>query len=480
MTDLSGGSFKIPAGITVFSVSQFLSVTDNALRSMGNAYVEGEISELNTNYRNLYFKIKDDSATCDCLLFSNVLSELSFTPKIGMKVTIVGSSSVYQRNGQFKLIVKNMCQSGQGLIMERLRQLKERLEKEGIFRIHKRSLPKFIDTVGVITSLEGRVVHDIAKTMARRCRGVAIVEYNAKVQGQDAPASLIAALEQANSEKRCDVIIIGRGGGSFEDLLPFSDEALTRAVALSEIPVISAVGHEPDVALTDFAADVRAATPTAAAELVTPITEEELNYQLSTMTNRCSDAIDLLSDTLMMKYENLISRLKLSGPVHTVELKRGHIFELCERMHDAVQNRIGVLNNRCAVLQHNLYDNSPEKLVHNAELELLGLLKNFNDATDGFITDNVKKLSDVSLRLLKTDVQERVQRLQTRFESLNASLIALNPLNILNRGYSVTFDDKGQVIELDSIEKGNSITTMVKNGRIISTVTDVVKEKTVN
>ena len=477
MNELTEGSFKIPTGVIVFSVSDFLSVTDNALKSMGNAYVEGEISELNPNYRNLYFKIKDESSSCDCLLFANVLSSLSFQPQIGMKVTIVGSSSVYPKNGQFKLIVKNMYQSGRGLIMERLRQLKERLEHEGIFALHKRPLPRFIDTVGVITSLDGRVVHDIARTMARRCRGVAIIEYNAKVQGQDAPTSLIAALAQANAEKKCDVLIIGRGGGSFEDLLPFSDEALTRAVALSEIPVISAVGHEPDVALTDFAADVRAATPTAAAELVTSVTEADLNYQLAVMAKRCDEAMDLLLDTLTMRFETLVTRFKAAGPEHTIELRRSHILELCERMYDAVNGRLIAISDRQTVLKQKLYDNSPQNRLHVTELELLNLVKKFNDVTDGIVSHRSEYLSNLVMRLLKCDVSERILKLRTRFESLNASLIALNPLHILSRGYSITFDNKGQVITPDSVSKGQCITTLVKDGKIISTVTEVIHEK---
>ena len=175
--------------------------------------------------------------------------------------------------------------------MERLLRLKEKLRLEGVFDYHKREIPEFIDTVGIITSIQGDVVHDMAVTMKRRNPGVNIIVYDAKVQGEDAPSSLVAALKKANEEALCDVIIIGRGGGSFEDLLPFSDETLTREVARSNILVISAVGHEPDYSFTDYAADFRAATPTAAAEHVTRITKDMLINAVINDFDRMNNAI---------------------------------------------------------------------------------------------------------------------------------------------------------------------------------------------
>ncbi len=181
------------------TVSDFIKITDNALKNFGNAIVVGEISEL-SNYRHLYFKIKDEFSSVDCVMWYSAVQALSFKPEIGMKVEIIGNSSVYQKTGQFKLMASSMRQVGLGYIMEQLRILQEKLQKEGIFDLLHRPIPKFVNTVGVITSTEGRVVHDIQMTMQRRNDAVNIIVYPASVQGQGASRSLIEALHQANNE----------------------------------------------------------------------------------------------------------------------------------------------------------------------------------------------------------------------------------------------------------------------------------------
>ena len=227
---------------SAMSVSRFVSVTNNALQNFGQAVVIGEISEIKT-YSHLYFKLKDETAAVDCLMFASALNRLSFIPKIGMKVIVVGKSSIYLKTGQFKLIAEKMIVAGAGKIMEEL--------LEGVFEAIKRPIPKWINKVGIITSKEGHVLHDMLTVLNKRNPGIEVVVYPCQVQGTEAPATIVNALNTAFRDNFCDVLIVGRGGGSFEDLLPFSDESVVRTIINSPMPIISAVGHEPDVALSD-------------------------------------------------------------------------------------------------------------------------------------------------------------------------------------------------------------------------------------
>ena len=240
--------------------------------------VEGELS----NYRpsstgHLYFTLKDAGASIQAIMFRNRIRSLKFEPKDGMLIRARGSLSVYAQRGTYSVVVEEMEKAGEGDILAMLEERKRRLAAEGLFdEERKRPIPRFPETVGVVSSPTGAAVHDILNVLKRRARGIRIVILPAPVQGEGAAELIARRIEQANQWKLADVLIVGRGGGSLEDLLPFSEEAVVRAVAGSKIPVVSAVGHEIDWALSDFAADLRAPTPSAAAELVSESREETL------------------------------------------------------------------------------------------------------------------------------------------------------------------------------------------------------------
>lgn len=455
------------------SVSAFLNITDNCLRNLGNAVVVGEISYIKA-YTHLYFTLKDESSSVDCLMFASRLSSLDFKPEIGMQVVITGQSSLYKKNGQFKLIAYSMKPAGQGMIMEKLRLLKEKLQKEGVFDLIKRPLPPFPNRVGVITSVDGRVIHDIAMTLQRRCSGIELRVYNAKVQGDGAAKSLISALTQANAEAGtaygCDILIIGRGGGSFEDLLPFSDETFTRAVAHSKIPIISAVGHEPDVALTDFAADVRAATPTAAAELVSPHVKDELKAFCDNMLLRMSDALGRIIDPLTMRAEHLIHRLQSGCPQHELQRRYDLLQSLLLRSGSALNALEGGKKSRLFDLQRRLAANDPMQKVLKEHTCLYDLVHRLDLAVEKNSSDVKAKFELLCSRLNNCGVEDRVQQMETRLEKSSASLCALNPLAVLTRGYSITFNERGHVALVNEISQGDKITTMTCDGVIESVV----------
>ncbi len=495
---LSKSSISQDISPNAMTVSDFIKITDNALKNFGNAIVVGEISEL-SNYRHLYFKIKDEFSSVDCVMWYSAVQALSFKPEIGMKVKIIGNSSVYQKTGQFKLMASSMSQVGLGYIMEQLRILQEKLQKEGIFDLLHRPIPKFVNTVGVITSTEGRVVHDIQMTMQRRNDAVNIIVYPASVQGQGASRTLIEALHQANNEKRCDVLIIGRGGGSFEDLLPFSDEALVREVAKSAIPIISAVGHEPDIALTDYAADLRAPTPTAAAELVTSVTKSDLYSLFEEYNRRLDNAVDSSFDLYQMRLESVEKRLRASSPEAIIDNQRNLLIYAISELEHATDALLIKKAQQIENLKHRLSMFEPAAIVSYKLSALLTTVSRLDrsideyvlnaqnrlsfDATllnyDKLITDHQsrlkKKLSELVLRQNNCDVEAKLANAEKDFANDLSKLELLNPLFILSKGYSVTKDSFDRIAKVKNLNQGDTITTLLDGGTVVSTVDAVLK-----
>lgn len=495
---LSKSSISQDISPNAMTVSDFLKITDNALKNFGNAIVVGEISEL-SNYRHLYFKIKDEFSSVDCVMWYSAVQALYFKPEIGMKVEIIGNSSVYQKTGQFKLMASSMRQVGLGYIMEQLRILQEKLQKEGIFDLLHRPIPKFVNTVGVITSTEGRVVHDIQMTMQRRNDAVNIIVYPASVQGQGASRTLIEALHQANNEKRCDVLIIGRGGGSFEDLLPFSDEALVREVAKSAIPIISAVGHEPDIALTDYAADLRAPTPTAAAELVTSVTKADLYSLFEEYNRRLDNAVDSSFDLYQMRLESVEKRLRASSPEAIIDNQRNLLIYAISELEHATDALLIKKAQQIENLKHRLSMFEPAAIVSYKLSALLTTVSRLDrsideyvlnaqnrlsfDATllnyDKLITDHQsrlkKKLSELVLRQNNCDVEAKLANAEKDFANDLSKLELLNPLFILSKGYSVTKDSFDRIAKVKNLNQGDTITTLLDGGTVVSTVDAVLK-----
>lgn len=270
--------------LTVSQVNFFVRSLLESDGRLNDILVMGEISNFTDHYRSghLYFSLKDEKSVLKAVMFSGSAKRLKFRPADGMKVIVRGRVSVYEPSGQYQLYAEDIQPAGIGALSVAFEQLKNRLEQEGLFDPdHKRPLPRYPQRIGVITSPTGAAVRDILQIAARRWPVAEIVFSPVLVQGEDAPAQLIEAVKDMNRKRACDVIIIGRGGGSLEDLWAFNDEGLARAVYGSDIPVVSAVGHETDFTICDFAADLRAPTPSAAAELSTPDIREERRRILS-------------------------------------------------------------------------------------------------------------------------------------------------------------------------------------------------------
>lgn len=308
-----GASSKAPAKKEpdVLSVSALTAlIRDKLESSFSSITLEGEISSYRPNASgHLYFTLKDEGAQISAVMFRGRASTLSFMPKDGLKVRCKGSISVYAPRGNYQIIITSMEMAGAGNIFQILEERKRRLAAEGLFdQGRKKRLPLFPRTVGVVTSPTGAALRDILQITRRRNKAVSVVILPALVQGEGAAKTIAEQIERANDFEMCDVLIVGRGGGSLEDLLPFSEECVVRAIAASSIPVVSAVGHEIDWSLADYASDVRAPTPSAAAELVVPVLSD-IQQDLAACKNE-------LYQTIEARVEKLKLMVKAFDPYH--------------------------------------------------------------------------------------------------------------------------------------------------------------------
>ncbi|MCL2879575.1 MAG: exodeoxyribonuclease VII large subunit [Treponema sp.] len=336
----------ISAKLTVSELTEL--IRQNLENTFPAVLVEGEISNCRpASSGHLYFSLKDSGAKIDAVMFKNRLRSLTFEPKDGMLLRVRGSLSVYAPRGSYSIVCEEMELAGSGDILAMLEKRKRALAAEGLFDAdRKRPLPQFPRVIGVVSSPTGAAIRDILNILGRRAAGVRVIVLPAPVQGTDAAPLLVRRIEQANQWKLADVLIVGRGGGSLEDLLPFSDEALVRAVAASEIPVISAVGHEIDFPLCDFAADLRAPTPSAAAELVSK--------------NRAAALEDIhnLTENFYSVIQNRIERARLLlKPFSAEDLEyrfRAILQPRLIRFDDAKENLISGLSQRITSIRSKL------------------------------------------------------------------------------------------------------------------------------
>ena len=307
--------------VTVTQLNQYVKSLLDGNPLLSSVYISGEISNFTNHYKSghLYFTLKDETAAVKAVMFKGQAAKLTFEPESGMKVIVRARVSLYDRDGAYQIYVDAMQPDGVGALQKAYEQLKAKLEKEGLFeQSRKKPLPRFPQKVGVITAETGAAVRDIINVLGRRYPLAEIVLCPVLVQGDGAPPQLIDALQRLNAENAADVIIIGRGGGSIEDLWAFNDEGVARAVVASNIPVISAVGHETDFTICDFVADLRAPTPSAAAELAVP-DRQELQTQVGGLLVRAFGALDFRLKRERQRLDGLFKSRALKEPLTLVE-----------------------------------------------------------------------------------------------------------------------------------------------------------------
>jgi exodeoxyribonuclease VII large subunit len=418
--------------------------------------LEAEISNLSRPASgHLYFSLKDDRAQIRCALFRSAAGRLNIRPENGMKVLARGRISLYEPRGDFQLIVDSLQDAGEGLLRRQFEELKNKLEAEGLFDpSHKQSLPAYPQHIGIITSPGGAAVRDILHVLARRWPAAQVRLYPVSVQGREAPAEIEAAIRSANLHLWAELLIVGRGGGSLEDLAAFNEESVARAVFASTIPVISAVGHETDFSICDFVSDLRAPTPSAAAELATPDqaalkesfarTSRTLQHRLRSRLERETQRLDHLSHRLQQRHpaSRLDEQTRQLGALRTA-LLRTTKRQLGERL--------------------NILDSLSKRLrIHHPGRKLPEFAQQV-----GAASQNLHRAMDAALR-------QRSQGLRELVRTLNA----VSPLDTISRGYAVvTSADSGEVISsVSQAQPGQTIVTQLSDGRLTAAVESIDDE----
>lgn len=305
--------------VTVTQLNKYLKDRFDEDENLGAILVKGEISNFKNHYTgHLYFTLKDENSLIKCIMFKSYAERLAFKPKDGMKVMVFGSVSVFERDGVYQIYVKSMMEDGMGDLHEQFEQLKAKLEAEGLFdESHKKPIPLYPKVVGVLTSQTGAVIRDIINVSTRRNPNVYIRLLPVPVQGPGAAEKIAEKIKVMNEKKLADVLIIGRGGGSLEDLWPFNEEIVARAIYDSELPIISAVGHETDFTIADFVADLRAPTPSAAAELAVPDVYE-LKQKINNYQNRYRLALKKKIELMRLRYEKCMKSRVFTDPLRKI------------------------------------------------------------------------------------------------------------------------------------------------------------------
>jgi exodeoxyribonuclease VII large subunit len=436
---------------TVYTVSRLNREIRTLLeQGFASLVLTGEISNFITPASgHWYFSLKDNKAQIKAAMWRGNNRNQSYRPENGAQVTVKARVSLYEPRGDYQLIVEHMEPTGEGQLKQQFDALKMRLAAEGLFSsAYKKLLPKNINRIGVITSATGAAIKDILTVLKRRAPQLDVIIYPAIVQGKEAHVHLINQIELANTRDEVDILILGRGGGSLEDLWCFNHEQLARAIYQSKLPIVSAVGHEIDTTISDYVADVRAATPSAAAELVSPNTQE-LHSKVTQLINRLANAFKHdIADKRALATQ-LQHRLNLCHPRNQLNQKSQRLDELSIALHQAVRNRLYQQERTIAQLTPRLMRQSPDKKLATANHQLAQLQARLNQA-----------------------IQHQLQQANNSLALQASRLDSVSPLNVLARGYSITKTPQGKVIKSAmQVKTGDILTTEFVDGAIESQVT---------
>ncbi|MFS9053322.1 exodeoxyribonuclease VII large subunit [Streptococcus infantis] len=441
--------------LSVTTLTKYLKMKFDKDPYLERVYLTGQVSNFRKRPTHQYFSLKDDRAVIQATIWSGIYQKLGFDLEEGMKINVIGRVQVYEPSGSYSIIIEKAEPDGVGALAIQFEQLKKKLSEEGLFQERfKQAIPQFAKRIGVVTSRSGAVIQDIITTVSRRFPGVEIVLYPTKVQGEGAAEEIARNIARANGREDLDVLIIGRGGGSIEDLWAFNEEIVVRSIFESRLPIISSVGHETDVTLADFVADKRAATPTAAAELATPVTKLDLLTYLKNQEKRMATAVQ---NTLSKKKEALRG------------LSQSVIFRQPERLYDGYLQRLDQL-----VLR--LKQGLNGELVRNQQK----------------VQAQIHRLEQLSPIVKLQRYQDRIQQLQKLMRSqmaviydakvaevkrLSEALLMLDTSRIVARGYAIVKKEDTVVSSVNDLKKNDQVMLMMRDGQVELEVKDVKTEE---
>ena len=437
--------------LSVTTLTKYLKMKFDKDPYLERVYLTGQVSNFRKRPTHQYFSLKDDHAVIQATIWSGIYQKLGFDLEEGMKINVIGRVQVYEPSGSYSIIIEKAEPDGVGALAIQFEQLKKKLTEEGLFQERfKQPLPQFSKRIGVVTSRSGAVIRDIITTVSRRFPGVDILLYPTKVQGEGAAEEIARNIARANQRDDLDLLIIGRGGGSIEDLWAFNEEIVVRAIFESRLPIISSVGHETDVTLADFVADRRAATPTAAAELATPVTKLDLLAHLQNQEKRMATAV---RNVLSKKQESL---KKCSQSV---------IFRQPERLYDGYLQRLDQLQLRLKQsLRTQISDNKQvvQARMHRlVQLSPVTKIQRYHDRLG-----QLDKLLRSQMALVYDAKVAEVKR-------LSEALLMLDTSRIVARGYAIVKKEESVVDSVESLKKKDQVTLLMRDGQVELEVKDV-------
>ena len=415
--------------------------------------VEGEVSNLSTPVSgHLYFSLKDANAQVRCAMFRTRQHRLAFKPENGKQVIIKAQVTLYEPRGDYQLIVESIEEAGDGALRRAFDVLKLKLSDEGLFDVaHKKKLPTLPKAVGIITSPSGAAIRDILTVLQRRFSAIPVIIFPVAVQGDNAKHEIARAIFTANRLKQCDVIILGRGGGALEDLWAFNEEQVARAIFASEIPIISAVGHETDFTIADFVADLRAATPSAAAEHASPDQQQWLS-RFKYLESRLQQLLQRKLNQKQQSLDWLTKRLQQQHPGQKLARNTKRIDELDARLNQAIHTR---LRHKTSIIEAKI----AKLWQHNPEITL----------------NSIKQRQDYLSKCLVVAVTHKLEQVKQRLLNSAQTLQAVSPLATLNRGYALAIQpSSGEIIRsTEQLRLGDTIQTRLAHGRITSKIESI-------
>jgi exodeoxyribonuclease VII large subunit len=445
----------LQTGNDVFTVSQLNQRAKQLLEiTFSSIKVEGEISNLSRpSSGHWYFTLKDKGAQVRCAMFRSRTAQVRFQPKEGDKIVVRGKVSLYENRGDYQLIVDAMKPAGEGQLQQAFIHLKQKLGAEGLFNPeHKQALPTDIKRIAVITSPTGAAIHDILTVLNRRFPAIEVDIYPAQVQGQESAQQIIWSIKQVNLDAKTDVIIVGRGGGSIEDLWSFNDEQLARTIFHSQLPIVSAVGHEVDFTIADFVADIRAPTPSAAAEMLSPNQAEYLS-RLNTLGTRLENSIQQQLQNKQWQLQSAERGLQHPGDKLSQYAQTLDMLEL--RLQQSQKDKFSQLTQRLTTGQQKLQRQNPANKLPQIEAQL------------GYLQQRLSS----SMKQLLTNKSERLQQ--------NALLLnAVSPLQTIGRGYAILQTNTESIIrDSHDVKKGDLVSARLGHGKIELIVEKVRHER---
>ena len=435
---------------TITALNKAIKNMFDEKRELNNIHLKGEISNFKHHTRgHLYFTLKDENSQLSAIMFASSAASLKFEPKDGMKVLVSGKVSVYETGGTYQIYVSEMMEDGLGNLYLEFEKLKKKLEAEGLFKKeYKKPIPKFPLKIGIITAPTGAAIKDIMSTLKRRFPIAETILFPSLVQGDLAKDDIVRNIKIANTYS-LDVIILGRGGGSIEDLWAFNEEYVARAIFESTIPIISGVGHEIDFTISDFVADLRAPTPTGAAELCVPNKDDVIEL-FNQYNIRLSKAIHNYIKGLNDKLNNLKNSYILKNPISLYEKQEQNFDNLYERLIIAIKSNILKNKERLSTVKNSY-------VIKNPNMLFIDKAYNYNDL----------------IKRLKNNITILMDNKKNNYVNLLSKLEILNPITTLKRGYSVTRVNGKIITKMVDVKKGDTIITSIGEGNIESVVEKV-------